>query len=95
MKTNSRNPLSWAAAILGLIVLTVALSGCGRARYYEAVSEAAVKDAKDIEAAALEDAPCLIGLGAWSRMPELRVRNAVFALCVPDSQNFGVVIGGQ
>ena len=73
-------------------IAALALAGCAQGRYYEAVTETAVKQAKDIEAAALEDAPCLIGLGAWSRMPDFNKRLGSFALCVPDASRFGVVI---
>jgi hypothetical protein len=75
-----------ALVLLGALVL----AGCAQGRYYEAVSEEAVKEAKNIEAAALEDAPCLIGLGAWSRMPDERKRLGVFALCVSDAARFGI-----
>ena len=66
------------------------LSGCSSAEYYAGAAETAAKQAKDIEAGALEDAPCLIGLGAWSRMEDFRKRLGAFYLCVPDAARFGV-----
>ena len=78
--------------IVGIAALALLLAGCGQAGYYEAVAEESIKNAKDIEAAALEDAPCLIGLGAWSRMNDARKRDFVFGLCVPDAGDYGVSI---
>lgn len=72
------------------LVLLLALGGCVSAAQYETAVEQAAKDAKDIEASALEDAPCLIGLGAWSRMDDVRKRKGVFYLCVPDADQYGV-----
>lgn len=66
------------------------LAGCSNAGRYAAAAEEATKEAKDVEAAILEDAPCLIGLGAWGRMADMRKRNAAFLLCVSDAENYGV-----
>ena len=74
------------------LILMLALMGCTQARYYETVAEEATKEAKDIEAMALEDAACLIGLGAWSRMSDYRKRIGAFYLCVPDAERFGITI---
>ncbi len=74
--------------VLGLSLLV----GCVNADYYAAVAEEATKKGKDTEAGILEDAPCLIGLGAWSRMEEDRKRQAVFLLCVPDAARFGLTM---
>ena len=68
----------------------LALAGCVSAEQYAGAAEQAAKDAKDIEAGVLEDAPCLIGLGAWSRMDDPRKRDGVFYLCVPDADQYGV-----
>lgn len=78
--------------LIMVFTLLALAAGCTEARYYEKVSEEAVKEAKDIEAAALEDAPCLIGLGAWGRMNDLRKRKATFLLCVSDADQFGVTL---
>ena len=75
-----------------VILLGLLLASCTQAGYYEAVAEKATKDAGDIAASALEDAPCLIGLGPWSRMEDWRKRVGAFYLCVPDAERFGVTI---
>ena len=74
------------------VLFALILAGCTQAGYYEAVAEKATKDAGDIAASALEDAPCLIGLGPWSRMDDWRKRIGAFYLCVPDAERFGVTI---
>ena len=68
------------------------VASCSQVSSTQAAAEKAAKDAKDIEAATLEDAPCLIGLGAWSRMEDLRKRNGVFYTCVSDAERYGVSI---
>ncbi len=68
----------------------LALGGCARTKDAQTLAVEKTKEAKDIEASTLQDAPCLIGLGAWSRMDDFDKRTATFALCVPDSERFGV-----
>lgn len=55
-----------------------------------ACATAGVKDVGDLSAEALQDAPCLIGLGPWSRMDDRRKRVGVFYLCVADAEEFGI-----
>lgn len=75
--------------ILPMLML-LSLSGCVDVGRYAAAAKEATKEAKNVEAGILEDAPCLIGLGAWSRMDNPRKRDGVFYLCVPDSDQYGV-----
>lgn len=89
METNMSTARFFAILIL-LLPAVLIMSGCVDAGRYAAAAEQATKDAKNVEAAVLEDAPCLIGLGAWSRMPDPRKRGGVFYLCVPDADNYGV-----
>ena len=70
-----------------LALLTV---GCARAQDAATLAEEKTKQAKDIEAQVLENAPCLIGLGAWSRMQDPKKRDGVFYLCVSDAERYGV-----
>ena len=75
--------------ILAIVVL-VFLAGCTRAQDAATLAEERTKQAKDIEAGVLEDAPCLIGLGAWGRMTDPRKRHGIFYTCVPDAERYGV-----
>lgn len=68
------------------------LAGCARSNEVAAAAKEATKEAKDTSASVLQDAPCLIGLGAWSRIEDPRKRNGVFYLCVPDAADYGVDI---
>lgn len=73
-----------------LALLVFLLAGCTQAEDAATLAEEKTKRAKDIEAGILENAPCLIGLGAWDRMPDLQRRKAVFLLCVNDAGQFGI-----
>ena len=78
------------SSLIALLLATLALAGCANSQRYAAAAEEATKQAKDTEASILEEAPCLIGLGAWSRMTDPRKRDGVFYLCVPDAADYGV-----
>ena len=86
--------IQFCALFILLLPALFLMSACVSAEQYAGAAEQAAKDAKDIEAGVLEDAPCLIGLGAWSRMDDIRKRRGVFYLCVPDAEQWGVRIGG-
>lgn len=82
----------FCALLFLLIPALILMTGCVDAGRYAAAAEEATKEAKNVEASVLEDAPCLIGLGAWSRMDDPRKRRGVFYLCVKDAEQFGVNI---
>jgi hypothetical protein len=70
-----------AAPLIALPLALLLLGSCETAQ---------VKEAGDKSAETLQDAPCLIGLGPWSRMDDRRKRIGAFYLCVPDAEDFGV-----
>ena len=75
--------------IRALFILLL-IGGCTSAQNAATLAEERTRQAKDIEASVLEDASCLIGLGAWSRMEDPRKRNGIFYTCVPDAPSYGV-----
>ena len=72
------------------IFILLLIGGCTSAQNAATLAEERAKQAKDIEAGVLEDAPCLVGLGAWSRMEDPRKRDGIFYTCVPDADRYGV-----
>lgn len=91
METTMSNT-NLCAFLFLILPVVILMSGCVSAEQYAGAAEQAAKDAKNLEAGVLEDAPCLIGLGAWSRMDDVRKRRGVFYLCVPDADQYGVVL---
>ena len=78
--------------IIAVLVIAGLLGACTRAGPAAEAAKERTKEAKDISAGLLSEAPCLIGLGAWSRMDDKRLRDGIFYTCVSDAERYGVTL---